>query len=47
MKGFLDSVIIWEIIFLFWMVVTIGNRLMDFTGNGPLLPNFEQLFPKE
>jgi hypothetical protein len=47
MKDFLDSIIIWEVIFLFWMTITIANRLIDFTGNDPLLPNFEQLFPKE
>lgn len=47
MKDFLDSVIVWEIVFLFWMAATIANRLTDFTGNRPLLPNFEQLFPKE
>jgi hypothetical protein len=45
MRDFLDSVIVWELIFLLWMTFTLTNRLIDFTGDGPLLPNFEQLFP--
>ena len=47
MKDFLDSIIVYEIVFLLWMTLTIGNRLMNFTGNGPLIPNFEQLIPQE
>jgi len=44
MKKFLDSVILWELIFLFWMAATLGNRIFNFT-NPDLFPKVEQILP--
>jgi hypothetical protein len=42
MKDLLDSVILWECIILLWMLGTISNRVFNFTGAGPFLPQLEQ-----
>ena len=43
MKDFLDSIILWEMIFLFWMAGTLGNRVFNFTSQP--MPKFEQILP--
>lgn len=45
MKDLLDSVILWEMIFLFWMAATLGNKVFGFISPDTQLPTINQIIP--